>query len=72
MFEITHPETNRTFIFGSEDAHDTAEKWYNSTTKTDIVAFCAERGLELSETKDTLIEDWALAAMELYAQVVKG
>lgn len=75
-FVITNDETGRTFTFASEDVWAEAQQWYQTTSKAEIIDYCAKQGIDLLESTDNpafeagvkLLDDWAEIATELWAK----
>lgn len=66
-YSIVNDETGREFTFPTEAKYEAALDWYNATTKKAAIEFCAARGINLLKNDTTLVDDWADAAMECWA-----
>lgn len=75
-FEIINDETGAIFAFPSKAAWEKALDWYNRTSKQDIIQYCKDHGLDLTEPTDDpafpegvkLVADWDDRARELWVR----
>ena len=69
------PETLRDVLAealaGTDNAHERAEDWYNSTPKADLIKFADEMSLDIGQTRDQLDDDWNARVIEKKAEQIR-
>jgi len=75
-YVTTNPDTGRRFKFASHEAYERALDWYNATSKAEIIEYVRDNDLagacNIHADADTVVEDWADAAMELWSAVTEN